>query len=459
MRHKINTGYLKRALLIAVPIMIQNGITNIVSMLDNIMVGRIGTDPMSGVAVANELIFVWMLMLFGGLSGIGIFTAQYTGKGDTTGVRDTFRLQIVVSLLIAAVGFLVFRFAGRDLITLFLTEDGGIGRADATELHAVSYLTVMFAGLIPIALTQAYSVTLRSTGETLLPMAASLIAVCINLVGNYILIYGKFGAPALGVTGAAIATVISRIVEFLCLAVYVHAHTGKYPFAAGLFRNFRIPAALIRSCAVKGTPLLLNETLWSACQALTTQIYSVRGLSVIAAFNISRTISNVFNVAFIAMGNAIGIIIGQELGMKNKDVGEVRQDAWLLTWFSVGLCVIFGGLLALVSGVFPLIYNTSEEIRNLATGLILIAAVCMPLYAFVNAAYFVLRSGGKTVLTFFFDSCWGWVVSVPAALFLIYRTRLPILMIFLIVQLLEGVKCVIGFVLMKKGVWINDVTV
>ena len=451
--------YIKKALLIAIPIMIQNGITNIVGMLDNVMVGRVGTDPMSGVAVVNEILFVWMLMIFGGLSGIGIFTAQYTGKGDTEGVRNTFRLQILVSLLITIAGIAVFLTRGEQLVSLFLTEDTGIGNAEATLSFAMSYFKVMCLGLVPFAVTQAYAGTLRSTGETVMPMTASLIAVAVNLVGNYILIYGKMGAPALGVVGAAAATVISRIVELLCLALWTHLHAEKYRFVKGVYRSFHVPAALIRSCAVKGMPLLLNETMWAGCSATLTQIYSVRGLSVIAAFNISRTISNVFNVAFIAMGSAIGIIIGQELGAGGKSAEEVKKDAWILTWFSVGLCVISGGLLTLVSGAFPLIYNTSDEIRAMAVGLIRISAVCMPLYAFENASYFVIRSGGKTVVTFFFDSCFGWIFSIPAAWFLVHRTGLPILTLFFIVQMIEWIKCVIGFVLMKKGIWINDITV
>ena len=458
MLRRVNTRFLKRALFIAIPIMIQNGITNIVGMLDNIMVGRIGTDPMSGVAVVNEILFVWMLMIFGGLSGIGIFTAQYTGKGDHDGVRNTFRLQILVALALTGIGITVLLTGGRQLISLFLTQDSGVGNAEATLQNATSYLKVMYFGLIPFALTQAYSGTLRSTGETRVPMAASLLAVGVNLVGNYILIYGKFGAPALGVAGAAAATVISRFVEFFAVAAWTHFHTDLYPFARGLYRSFRVPAALVKSCALKGMPLLMNETLWAGCQATLTQIYSGRGLSVIAAFNISRTIANVFNVAFIAMGNAIGIIIGQELG-SSKPAEEIKKDAWLLTWFSVCLCALSGAMLALVSGVFPRIYNTSDEIRQLAAGLILISAVCMPLYAFENASYFVIRSGGKTVVTFFFDACFGWIFSLPAVFALIHFTDLPVLTVYFIVQMIEWIKCGIGFVLMKKGIWMNDITV
>ena len=139
-------GFYKRALQIAVPIMIQNGITNFVSMLDNIMVGRVGTDPMSGVAIVNELLFVWYLALFGGLSGIGIFTAQFCGKKDHKGVRYTFRLMWMLVIVLVIAGIVIFRMADTPLISLFLHEDGGSGNLAATLQYAERYLSVMVIG-------------------------------------------------------------------------------------------------------------------------------------------------------------------------------------------------------------------------------------------------------------------------------------------------------------------------
>ena len=206
-------------MMIALPIMLQNGITNFVNMLDNIMVGRVGTDPMTGVSIVNSLLFVWNLCVFGGLSGIGIFTAQYCGKGDDEGVRRTFRLQIILSVLLVLAGFLIFAFYGSDLIGLYLHEDGGGGSVEATMHAALGYLTVMCIGFLPFAITQAYDTTIRSHGETVAPMVASFLAVAVNLVGNYILIFGKFGVPALGVLGAAAATVAfhrGRLQQSVC---------------------------------------------------------------------------------------------------------------------------------------------------------------------------------------------------------------------------------------------------
>ena len=447
-------------MMIALPIMLQNGITNFVNMLDNIMVGRVGTDPMTGVSVVNSLLFVWNLCVFGGLSGIGIFTAQYCGKNDDEGVRRTFRLQIILAVLLVVVGIAVFANFGESLVGLYLHEDGGGGSVEATMRAAMQYLTVMCIGFLPFSLTMAYYTTIRSYGETVAPMAASMISVGVNLVGNYILIFGKLGAPALGVAGAAAATVIARFVELAYIVIWAQTHAARVPFVVGALRSMYVPAELTVSCIRKGTPLLLNEALWSGGQAMLTQCYSVRGLSVVSSLNISQTLGNVFNVAFIAMGSATAIIIGQKLGeLGESHADELKEEAWRLTIFSVFLCVISALLMVSVSGVFPRIYNTGDEIRALATRLICVTACFMPVHDFNNASYFIIRSGGKTWITLLFDSCFCWFASIPAAYFLAHYTQIPIVQMFAMVSSVELIKVVIGLKLVNRGIWIKDITV
>ena len=449
--------FYKKVLTVAVPIMIQQGITSFVSMLDNIMVGRLGTDPMSGVAILNQLMFVFNLCIYGGLAGIGIFTAQFYGKKDMEGVRYTFRMQVLLSFILTAAGIIAFALAGDRLIAYYLHEDGGGGNIAATYAYAKQYLAVMYAGMLPFALSQSYSSTLRNTGETVVPMKAGVAAVAVNLIGNYILIFGKFGAPRLGVAGAAAATVIARFVELFIAAGWTHIHTERNEFIVDAWRYlFRIPAGLVRSVTIRAFPLLANETLWSGGMAMLTQCYSVRGLSAVAAMNISQTVNNVFNISFIAMGSAIAIILGHSLGAGK--IKEAREEAVKLTVFSVLICVATGAVLFIVGGFFPYIYNTTPEIRHMATGLIRIAAVCMPIYAYTNAAYFTIRSGGKTLITFLFDSCFIWAVSIPVAFALAHYTGLSLLKMFFAVQMLDLIKCITGYVLTRSGTWAQNLT-
>lgn len=450
-----NRDFYKKLLWVAVPIMIQNGITNFVNLLDNIMVGRIGTEQMSGVAIANQLMFVFNISIFGAISGAGIFGAQFYGKGDNAGIRHTMRFKLYNGFALLLVGAGLFFGFGEELIRLYLQGSGDVGDVERTLEYGKQYLSLMLMEMLPFMLVQVYASTMRETSETMLPMKAGMAAVVVNLIGNYLLIFGKFGCPKLGVRGAALATILSRLVECAIVIGWTHKNKKKAAYAVGLYRSFSIPGQLVRQIIIKGTPLLLNEFLWAGGMAVLTQCYSLRGLSVVAALNISNTISNVFNVVYIAMGSAVSIIVGQLLGAGK--VEEAKDTDYKLIAFSVVSCMAVGALMALVSPAFPKIYDTQEDVRHLAMLLICVTALCMPLQAFVNSAYFTLRSGGKTVITFIFDSAFVWVVTIPLAYVLSRYTVLPIVPLYLCCQLVDIIKCVIGFVMVKKGMWIHNI--
>ncbi len=450
-----NRDFYKMVLLVAVPIMIQNGITNFVSLLDNIMVGRVGTEQMSGVAIVNQLIFVFNISIFGGISGPGIFGAQYFGCGDHKGLRNTLRLKLVIAFIVCVIGLGILLGFGDQLIKLYLHEGGDAGDVTRTLAYGKQYLWVILLEIVPFAIVQCYASTLRETGETMLPMKAGLAAVAVNLIGNYLLIFGKFGFPQLGVQGAAIATVLSRFVECAIVMAWTHRHKEQNPFIVGLYHRFSIPGRLVKQVLQKGSPLMINEIFWATGMAMLTQCYSMRGLVVIAGLNISSTIVNVFNVVFISMGNAISIIIGQLLGAGKME--EARDTDYKLIAFSIFSCLVMGGLMALVSPLFPQLYETSDSVRTLATQFICISALCMPLQAFMHAAYFTLRAGGKTFITFVFDSGFIWVVSLPLAFVLSRFTQVPIAPLYLTCQLVEIIKCVIGYTLVKKGIWLQNI--
>ena len=298
---------------IAIPIIIQNGITNFVSLLDNIMVGQVGTIPMSGVSIVNGLLFVFNLCVFGASSGAGIFTAQFYGSQNHEGIRYTFRFKVLSCLLIAVLGNLIFTAGDVLLIGLYLTGEGDAAAAAGAMDYGRQYLQIMLWGSVPFAIANAYSSTLRETGETFIPMIAGIAAVLVNLGLNYVLIFGHFGAPQMGVTGAALATVISRYVELAIVALWTHRNTRKNPFILGADRSVFIPGQLLKDIIIKGMPLLVNEFLWASGMAVLNQCYSTCGLDVVPATNISSTLYNVGSVVFLAMGSAVGIIMGQML--------------------------------------------------------------------------------------------------------------------------------------------------
>ena len=451
-------AFYKRFFSIAIPIIIQNGITNFVNLLDNVMVGQVGTLPMSGVSIVNGLLFVFNLCIFGASSGAGIFTAQFHGCSDHAGVRHTFRFKLIICTVLSALGVMVFLAAGRPLVGLYLTGEGDAADAAAVMEYGLRYLRVMLWGLLPFALSNAYSSTLRETGQTVVPMVAGISAVLVNLVLNYTLIFGHFGAPAMGIEGAAIATVISRFVELAIVSLWTHTHAKENPFIQGAYKSLYIPGHLLRNIAIKGMPLLINEFLWASGIAILNQCYSTCGLDVVPAMNISNTLYNLGNVVFLATGNVVGILMGQMLGSGLCEQ-EVRDANRKLITASVVCGSAFGFLIVLFSGVFPLIFNTSDAVRQLATVLICINAAFIPFHAYTHATYFTLRSGGQTMVTFLFDSCFVWVVCVPLAFCLSRFTGISIIPLFTISQGTDLIKCILGAFMLKQGKWIQNLTV
>ena len=448
-------SFYRSLIFLALPVMLQSGLTNLVSLLDNLMVGAVGTDQMNGVSIVNQCLFVFNLCIFGGLGGVGIFTAQFYGNGDHKGVRDTFRFKILLALGIFAAGLIVLTVWGRDLIGLFLHEGGSTGDMAATLDHAQGYLNVMLLGLAPFALQQAYASTLRECGETALPMKAGVAAILLNLVLNWFLIGGHWGAPALGAVGAAVATVIARVLECAIIVIWCHRHHEKAVFVPGAYRSLRIPGALAGRIVSKGMPLLINELLWSLGMAALTQSYSTRGLAVVAGMNIASTVSNVFSIMWMSMGTAVSIMVGQQLGA--GDFERVRSTRKQIASFAVVSAAAAGLLLFLSAPLFPRLYNTTDEVRALAVGFLRVSACAAPLYAYGHTTYFTLRAGGKTWITLLFDSAYVWLVRVVIVRLLVGLTALPEVTIFALCEGSDLLKCVFGAVLIAKGIWINNI--
>ena len=448
-------AFYKTALTVALPIAAQNLITNLVNMLDNLMVGALGTEPMSGVSIVNMLIFIFNLAIFGAMSGVGIFTAQYHGRGDDEGVRHTMRFKLMAAALITLAAAAILLLFPDRLIGLYLHGGNGEGDLVQTLAFGRAYLSVMLFGLLPFALTQVLSGTMRETGDTVTPMAAGFAAVAVNCLFNYLLIFGKCGFPAWGVRGAAAATVLSRVLELALLVCCLLLRRKKYPYFKGAYRSLRVPAEKISAFLRKGTPLFLNELLWSAGMSALSAAYARHGLTAVAASSIAATVFNLFSIACMSMGVAIGIIAGRLLGAgKHEEAADTARRLIVFSVFlgvGVGLLMIFGG------AAVPRLYKTSEASKTLAAYFIRVDGVIMPVVAFANAAYFTLRSGGKTLVTFLFDSVFMWAVSVPAAFALTALLHLEIHAVFALVQALDLLKCLVGYILLKKRVWVKTI--
>lgn len=448
-------AFYKMVLAVAVPIMLQQFITNLVNMLDNLMVGSLGTEELSGVSIVNYLVFVFNLCIFGGLSGIGIFTAQFYGKNDTDGIRYTLRMKMIIAVTVVITALMLFSVFSDFFISLFLHEADDSGDLALTLSFAKEYLGIMLIGLLPFAVSQVLASTLRETGNTFVPMMSGLSAVMVNGVFNYLLIFGKAGFPTLGVKGAAIVTVMSRFSELTIVAVYITVKRAKYSYINGAFRSLKIPGKLLLSMFTKGSPMLVNELLWSGGMTTLSIAYSLHGISVVAANSIASSVTNLFNIAFLSMGISIGIISGKSLGAGKHEeaVDHVRK----MIAFSFSLSIITGIILYFTAGGITAFYKTDEESKELALYFIRVCALAMPLHALTSASYFALRSGGRTLITFLFDSGAMWIISVPIAFLLYYAGGLPVRIIFPVVQFAEIIKAAVGLTLIKNRVWVRTI--
>lgn len=445
-------AFYRRYLFLALPMIIQNAITNFVSFLDNIMVGQLGTEQMSGVAIVNQLNFVYMLLIFGITSAGSIFGAQYFGKGDHEGQMYTFRFKIYAVLIGTIAVIALFLTHGADLINLYLTDTTGDGSTALALGYGLQYLDIMVIGLIPFAINQAYSNTIKETGQTFVPMIAGMIAVGTNAVLDYLLIFGIGFFPTLGVAGAALATVISRFIETAIILFWAHSNPASNRYLKGAFTGLGFPLPLFKQIVIKGFPLMLNEVFWAAGMTTVTQCYSIRGLDVVAALNISSTISNMFNIIFMNLGFCISILVGQYLGAGELEEAKDADNKMIV--FSVFCCCITSLLMFATGRLFPELYNTSAGIKHLATQFIGITALITPLASFCHASYFTLRSGGKTLVTFLFDSVFTWVIVVPTAFALAHFTGLGIVAVYFFVQSTEVIKVIIGYRMVKSDCWL-----
>ena len=271
-------GFYMAVIALIIPMIVQQGITQFVNLLDNVMVGRLGTAPMSGVAIVNQIIFIFNLTLFGGMSGASIFGAQYYGKGDVDGLRYTLRFRTLFAVAATVLGIAALLGFGESFFLLYLNgENTSPQEAAATLDYARSYMNIMLWGLLPFAVSNCFASILKDTGETFIPMVASVISIGVNLALNYLLIFGSFGFPRMGVAGAALATVIARYIETAYLIFQSYRHKKRFVFLQGAFRSLRVPLSLVRRISITGTPLMLNEMLWSVGISLITACYATRG--------------------------------------------------------------------------------------------------------------------------------------------------------------------------------------
>ncbi|NLG87973.1 MAG: MATE family efflux transporter [Clostridiaceae bacterium] len=442
-------AFYKNLFRIAAPIALQNLIMSSLNFVDTVMIGQLGETNIAAVALANQIFFLIALFMFGVCSGTSVFVAQFWGKKDVTNIRKVLGLSLLCSVVITFFATLIILIFPEFVLSLF-TKDTEVIRIGS------SYLRIVCFCYIPTSITFCYASTLRSTGQTKLPMIASAVALSINTVLNYILIFGKLGMPAMGAKGAAIATVIARFAElFLILGT---VYSLKLAPAA----SFRELSAFSGSFAAKFfnivVPVIMNEVLWSIGVTMYTVVYGRMGTDILASINISSAVEGVSFVLFKGIANACAVMVGNKIGEGDEQTAFVYSMRLAVLGSSLG--IVIGLIVSFSSGILLAFYNVTAQVYENARTVLKIFGLFMPVKVFnmINIVG-ILRSGGDTKYSLFLDTSGVWFIAVPLAFIggLVYH--LPVYIVYITVNLEEIYKFSLGLKRFISKKWINNVIV
>jgi len=444
---KLDKKFITKVLVVAVPFMLQQLITSSVNLLDSVMVGQLGDAAVAGVAAANRFYMIATFGIFGVTGAASIFIAQYFGKKDDEHVKQSYRYSVLATYAIIAPFVILGLIMPRSIIGFF-TKDADVIRSGA------AYLQFAILTYIPLGLSMAIGNAMRSVGETKLPLYISIVAIATNAIFNYLLIFGTFGFPKWGVMGAAIATLIARLVE---MGIYMLVVRKKHFVFNTRYRDMlHISKKLVESITIKALPLVTNEILWYGGIVTLFKFYSVKGTEVMAGLSIASTISDVFFVLMGGMAVATTVIVSQPLGANHLD--EARSNGYNLLKVSFLLALFFGVLMFISSFIFPQFYAISESSRVFATNIIRIQSVMFVIYMSNAQCYFILRAGGDTKSTLYMDAVFMWVVNIPVVGAATYLTAWSVYGIYMLGQSTDLLKLVFAYGLVRKEKWVKNLT-
>lgn len=439
--------FLKKTFAIALPITLQNLITSAVNLIDVVMLGHLGDVDIAAVGCANQIYFLLTLILFGVSSGASVFMAQFWGKRDQNGVHRTMGVMFALALIISTL-FTVGALFFPELLISIYSSDAAVIRS------ATPYLRIVGASYIITALSQTMSFACRSTGSVRLPMISSLVSIFTNIILNFILIFGLLGFPAMGLTGAAIATAIARVVEFALL--YIVVYRKHLPVAATLTQLFgRLDKAFLQTYFKTTLPVLLNETLWSTGVSLYTVAYGLLGTNALASVQICSTVFNLFMVLVRGLSNACAIMIGHTIG-SGDDKGALRDGTRFLVLVPI-VGVLMCILLILCRPIILTFFTVTPETLDMTMELLLLQAINLIPKSF-NMVIIVglCRSGGDTLFACILDTATVWLVAVPLA-FLGAKLGFPLWGVYLCVCSEEIAKVAVGIPRILSKKWLHNV--
>ncbi|MDD6302764.1 MAG: MATE family efflux transporter [Bacillales bacterium] len=441
-------NFIKKLTIIAIPIIIQQFFLNIASLLDTMMVGKLDNASVSGVFIANQIIFVMNLLIFGATEGGSIFFSQFYGSKDKKYMTQCFSFKLLMSFILALICIIVALTCNKQLVLLFTNDEAEI-------IIACKYLKLITIQLIPYAITSSISTCLRESHKTVLPMIITGIGAIINFGVNFILIFGYLNMPKMGATGAAVGTIVERFFEMIILIIFIIFK--KYDFVYDIKNNIKVDKNLFSKLIVRSIPLILNEGLWALGQTMLVFIFNKNDPIATVALPIATTIYNLIFVVCLGFGQSITILIGNLLGEgKNK---ESKQKSYISMAYSLIVGIVLGCILTILAPVISSSYTGLEEnVRQLGKYLIYVYSIYVIICSCNNSFFFIIRSGGKSIIVILFDSFYSWGIQIPLSFLLLKITNLPLIYFVMVVYAIDLLKFVAGFFLIISGKWIKNLT-
>ncbi|MGL5150615.1 MAG: MATE family efflux transporter [Clostridium sp.] len=442
----IEKSFYKKVFIIALPIIIQNLITSSLNIVDTMMIGKLGENEIAAVGIANQYFFLLNILIMGLFSGIGIFTSQYWGKKDIKNIKRLMGFGIICGVIVGAIFTIWAQVSPTSIMAIFNTDPIVI------KLGA-EYLSILSISYILTAISFNYAFGSRCVERTTVPMIASAIALGINTVLNYALIFGNFGAPELGVKGAAIATLIARILE--CVIIVGHVYLTKSPLAGSFKELFDFDFSFVKRVLFTIFPVLLNEACWGLGSVMYNVIYGRIGTQAIASVQIATTINNLFMVIVFGISSATLVIVGKEVGANQLDRAKKYGNNLLKIGFiisvvlSIALCIFASGIVS--------IYDVSEEVRLSAKAILYVTAVVMVIRVYnIIVIVGVLRGGGDTKTSLYIEALTMWLIGVPFAFIGAFIFKLPVHWVYALCTMEEIIKGIACYKRLKGGEWVKS---
>lgn len=434
----------KELLQIAVPVTLQCLMQSSFSVVDQIMAGQLGSISIAGIGLGGKFASVYSVVTAAVASVAGIMIAQYIGRKDDGEAGRSFYTNLAVSLILAAVFTSLSMMIPSRILGLYTNDEAAVREGAA-------YLGIYALGFLPVAVTSIFSAYLRCAGAAKVPLYAGIFAGAANTVLNYILIFGKAGFPAMGVKGAAWASVAAQvsgcILTVILFFILYRKNSWKIPFV------IRMDKVHMKQYLLILMPLLVSEFFWSLGENVYASIYGHVGTKAFAAMTLTNPLQALVMGALSGVSQAAGVMVGKRLGA--DDARSAYQDAKWLMYTGLACSVLLSALVIVFNKYYVLIFRVEDDVRQLTRDLLTAYAFVAPVKVQNMILGGILRSGGKTTFVMWIDMIGTWIFGVPLGLLAAFVFRLPIAAVYFVLSMEECVRVIISLSVFKKRKWMQ----